>query len=107
MAALAALNEMTDRPSGTFSFDGPPDKPGVQGYFLVEWDDARPLPSEYFARSICESKLGGTAPSAHPKSTWFQPSSSSSCSGCLGTFGENLGDMGSDGGKVSTPRVEK
>ena len=43
MAALAALNEMTDRPSGTFSFDGPPDKPAVQGYFLVEWDDARPL----------------------------------------------------------------
>ena len=42
-AALAALNEITDRPSGAFSLDEPPDKPGVQGYFLVEWDDARPL----------------------------------------------------------------
>ena len=41
-AALAAFNEMSDRPDGTFSFDEPPDKPGVQGYFLVEWDVARP-----------------------------------------------------------------
>ena len=38
-AALAALNEMSDRPSGTFSFDEPTDKPVAQGYFLVEWDD--------------------------------------------------------------------
>ena len=42
-AALAALNEMSDKPGGTFSFDEPPDKTGIQGYFLVEWDDARPF----------------------------------------------------------------
>jgi hypothetical protein len=38
-AALAAFNEMSDRPRGTFSFDDPTDKPVAQGYFLVEWDD--------------------------------------------------------------------
>jgi hypothetical protein len=38
-AALAALNEMSDRPSGTFSFDEPTDKRMAQGYFPVEWDD--------------------------------------------------------------------
>ena len=37
-AALAALNEMSDRP-GTFSFDEPTDKPVAQRHFLVEWDD--------------------------------------------------------------------
>jgi hypothetical protein len=43
-AALAALNEMSDRPSGTFSFDEPTDKPVAQGYVLIEWDDAQQLP---------------------------------------------------------------
>ena len=43
-AALAALNEMSDRPSGTFSFDEPTDKPVAQGYVLVEWDDAQQVP---------------------------------------------------------------
>ena len=43
-AALAAFNEMSDRPSGTFSFDEPPDKPVAQGYVLVEWDDAQQVP---------------------------------------------------------------
>jgi hypothetical protein len=33
-AALAALNEMSDRPHGTFSFDEVPDKPVVDGYIL-------------------------------------------------------------------------
>jgi hypothetical protein len=41
-AALAALNEMSDRPRGTFSFDEPPDK--AAGYVLVEWDDAQQFP---------------------------------------------------------------
>ncbi len=43
-AALAALNEMSDRPSGAFSFDEPPDKPVAQGYVLIEWDDAQQVP---------------------------------------------------------------
>jgi hypothetical protein len=34
---------MSDRPSGTFSFDEPTDKPVAQGYFLVEWDDGHPF----------------------------------------------------------------
>ena len=41
-AALAALNEMSDRPRGTFSFDEPTDK--AQGYVLIEWDDAQQVP---------------------------------------------------------------
>ena len=41
-AALAAFNEMSDRPRGTFSFDDPTDK--AQGYVLVEWDDAQQVP---------------------------------------------------------------
>ena len=41
-AALAAFNEMSDGPRGTFSFDGPTDK--AQGYVLVEWDDAQQVP---------------------------------------------------------------
>jgi hypothetical protein len=44
VAALAALNEMSDRPSGTFSFDEPLDKPVAQGYVLIEWDDAQQVP---------------------------------------------------------------
>jgi hypothetical protein len=43
-AALAALNEMLDRPRGTFSFDEPTDEPVAQGHFLVEWDDAQQVP---------------------------------------------------------------
>jgi hypothetical protein len=43
-AALAAFNEMSDRPRGTFSFDDPTDKPVVQGYVLIEWDDAQQVP---------------------------------------------------------------
>ncbi len=42
-AALTSLNEMSDRPSGTFSFDEPTDKPVTQGYFLIEWDDGHQL----------------------------------------------------------------
>jgi hypothetical protein len=41
-AALAAFNEMSDRPRGTFSFDDPTDK--AKGYVLVEWDDAQDVP---------------------------------------------------------------
>jgi hypothetical protein len=41
-AALAAFNEMSDRPRGTFSFDDPTDK--AKGYVLVESDDAQDLP---------------------------------------------------------------
>ena len=41
-AALAAFNEMSDRPRGTFSFDDPTDK--AQGYVLVEWDDSQQVP---------------------------------------------------------------
>ena len=41
-AALAAFNEMSDRPRGTFSFDDPTDK--AKGYVLVEWDDAQQVP---------------------------------------------------------------
>ena len=43
-AALAALNEMSDRPIGTFCFDDPTDKPVAQGYVLIEWDDAQQVP---------------------------------------------------------------
>jgi hypothetical protein len=43
-AALAAFNEMSDRPRGTFSFDEPPDKPVALGYVLIEWDDAQQVP---------------------------------------------------------------
>jgi hypothetical protein len=43
-AALAAFNEMSDRPSGNFCFDEPTDKPVAQGYFLVEWDDGHRFP---------------------------------------------------------------
>jgi hypothetical protein len=43
-AALAALNEMSDRPRGTFSFVEVPDKPVAEGYVLVEWDDAQQFP---------------------------------------------------------------
>ena len=42
-AALAAFNEMSDRPRGTFSFDEHPDKPVAQGYVLIEWDDGHRL----------------------------------------------------------------
>ena len=41
-AALAAFNEMSDRPRGTFSFDDPTDK--AKGYVLIEWDDAQQVP---------------------------------------------------------------
>ena len=43
-AALAAFNEISDRPRGTFSFDDPTDKPVAQGYVLIEWDDAQQVP---------------------------------------------------------------
>ena len=42
-AALAAFNEMSDRPRGTVLFDEPPDKPLAQGYILIEWDEGNRL----------------------------------------------------------------
>jgi hypothetical protein len=42
-AALAAFNEISDRPRGTFSFDEPSDRSLTQGYVLIEGDDGHRL----------------------------------------------------------------
>jgi hypothetical protein len=50
-AALAAFNEMSDGPRGTFSFDGPPIK-----LKAMSWSNGmtpNKFPAAHFAQSIC------------------------------------------------------